>query len=119
MKKTLVLGASSNETRMSYGVVEQLRRLGHEVVAVGAREGFIGEVPVQTGAPSAEGIHTITLYLNARLQPPLYDYILGLRPQRIIFNPGTENPELMNLAKAEGIETKAGCTMVMLSLGHY
>jgi uncharacterized protein len=119
MKKTLILGASPNETRMSYAVVEQLSSMGHEVVAVGARDGSIGEVVIQKGTPPAEGIHTVSLYLNAKLQPPLYDYILGLRPQRIIFNPGTENRELMDLAKAEGIETKAGCTMVMLSLGNY
>ncbi len=118
-KKTLVLGASPNPARTSWSAVWQLRQRGHEVVAIGSREGYIEEVPILTGQPSLEGIHTITLYLNPALQPPLYDYILSLNPQRIIFNPGTENPELMRIAREQGIYTETACTLVMLSLGMY
>jgi len=119
MKKTLVLGASPDETRTAYAAVLQLREYGHEVVAVGIREGAIAGVQIQTGTPAEDGIHTVTLYLRPSLQAPLYDYILGLNPRRIIFNPGTENDDLMHLAQSRGIETKAGCTLVMLALGHY
>ncbi len=119
MKKTLVLGASPNAHRISYAAVLQLENGGHDVVAVGAREGRIGDTPIHTGTPQAEGVHTITLYLNPSLQKPLYDYILGLRPQRIIFNPGTENPELMRMARERGIEPVVACTLVMLSIGYY
>lgn len=119
MKKTLVLGASPDETRTAYAAVLQLREYGHEVLAVGIRKGNIGGVPIQTGAPADDNIHTVTLYLRPSLQTPMYAYILGLNPKRIIFNPGTENPELMRLAQNRGIETKAGCTLVMLALGRY
>ncbi len=118
-KKTLVLGASPNPTRTSWTAVWQLLERGHEVVAIGSREGRIEDVPILTGQPPLEGIHTITLYLNPTLQQPLYDYILSLKPQRIIFNPGTENPEMMRLAREKGIHTETACTLVMLSLGIY
>ena len=64
-------------------------------------------------------MHTITLYLNSQRQKAYYDYILGLKPQRIIFNPGTENLELIKLAKEQGIEIEIACTLVMLSTGAY
>lgn len=118
-KKTLVLGASPNSARTSWSAVRQLRQCGHEVLAIGSREGQIEDVPILVGQPALEGIHTITLYLNPALQQPLYDYILSLNPQRIIFNPGTENPELMRLTHERGIRTEAACTLVMLSLGMY
>jgi len=119
MKKTLVLGASPNPTRYSHAAVTQLSRYGHEVVAVGRREGEIDGIAIQKGEPALESIHTVTLYLNADNQKQYYDYILGLNPKRIIFNPGAENPELARLARERGIETLPACTLVMLSVGNY
>ena len=119
MKKTLVLGASENPTRVSYDAVRRLRAKGHEVVAVGLREANIFGVDIQKGQPVAEAVDTITLYLNPERQKEYYDYILGLQPKRIIFNPGTENFELVRMAKEKGIETEFACTLVMLSVGQY
>jgi uncharacterized protein len=48
-----------------------------------------------------------------------YDYILSLKPKRVIFNPGTENSELENLLKQSNIEPIIACTLVMLSVGNY
>jgi predicted CoA-binding protein len=118
-KKTLVLGASPNETRYANIAVRRLRAAGHPVVAVGQREGTIGDVPIQQGRPTVEEIHTVTLYLNPEVQKEYLDYVLGLRPRRIIFNPGTENPELQGAAHAQGIETELACTLVMLSVDQY
>ncbi|MDX2072012.1 MAG: CoA-binding protein [Haliscomenobacter sp.] len=119
MKKTLVLGASENPARVSYDAIRRLTSKGHEVVAVGLREATIFGVDIQKGQPQAEEIDTITLYLNPERQKEYYDYILGLQPKRIIFNPGTENFELLRLAKEKGIETEFACTLVMLSVGQY
>jgi predicted CoA-binding protein len=119
MKKTLILGASDNPDRVSYDALRRLRAKGHEVVAVGLREANIFDVAIQKGQPHAEDVDTITLYLNPERQKEYYDYILGLQPRRIIFNPGTENFELARLAKEKGIETEMACTLVMLSIGHY
>jgi predicted CoA-binding protein len=118
-KKTLVFGASLNTDRISNMAVHQLIEKGHEVVAVGGREGRIGPVSVQKGTPPLLDIHTISLYINPALQAPLYAYFLSLQPARIIFNPGTENPELARLAREKGIEALPACTLVMLSVGLY
>ncbi|MGB3617138.1 MAG: CoA-binding protein, partial [Catalinimonas sp.] len=69
--------------------------------------------------PEVDDVDTVTLYVGPRHQSDLYDYILSLRPKRIVFNPGTENDELEAKARAEGIETVEGCTLVMLAAGTY
>ncbi len=119
MKKTLVLGATPNPARYAYLAVIRLKQYGHEVVPVGIREGQIEGIEIQQGTPAVEGVDTVTLYLNAQRQRDYYDYIFSLKPRRIIFNPGAENPELAKLANERGIETVEGCTLVMLSIGAY
>lgn len=119
MKKTLVLGASTNKSRYSYIATQRLNNYGHEVVPIGIREGVIEGIDIQQGTPDVEGVDTVTLYLNPQRQEAYYDYILGLKPKRIIFNPGTENPTLMRLAREQGIEPEAACTLVLLSTGQY
>ena len=117
--KTVVLGASTNPSRYSYTATVRLQEEGHEVVPVGIKSGKIENINIQTDNPRVEDVHTITLYIGPDRQPPLYDYILSLEPQRLIFNPGTENIELKKLAEAQGIETIYACTLVMLSIGNY
>ncbi len=119
MKKTVVLGATPNPDRFAYAATQRLSRKGYEVVPVGIRQGEIEGIPIQLGQPELEEVDTITLYLNAQRQEQYYDYILGLQPKRIIFNPGTENPELVHLAREKGIETENACTLVMLSVDTY
>lgn len=119
MKKTVVLGASPNEDRYSYKAVKMLTEAGHEVVALGIRKGKIGTIDIETQFEKHYSIDTITLYVGAQNQPQYYDYIIGLKPRRIIFNPGTENHELVEKAKEKGIETIEACTLVMLSLNNY
>ena len=88
-------------------------------MAVGLREANVFGVDIQKGQPLTEDVDTITLYLNPERQKDYYDYILGLHPKRIIFNPGTENFELVRMAKEKGIEVEIACTLVMLSVGVY
>lgn len=119
MKKTVVLGASDNPSRYSFLAVERLREKGHPVVAVGKREGKINDTPILTGEPLVNDVDTVTLYLNPVLQVAAYDYILGLKPRRVIFNPGTENDELEEILRSKGIEPVEACTLVMLAVGMY
>jgi uncharacterized protein len=114
-KKTLVLGASLKEYRISREAVNRLARYGHPVTAVGLREGKIGEVDIIKVPPAEKDFDTVTLYLNADNQKKYYDYILSAKPKRIIFNPGAENPELASLAQQQGIETIEACTLTMLA----
>ena len=119
MKKTVVLGATDNPERYSYLAVEKLKRYGHPVVAIGRKEAIIGDTKIITGHPSEKEVDTVTLYLNAQVQKDYYDYILSLHPKRVIFNPGAENEELVDLAKANGIEPMEACTLVLLGTGQY
>jgi predicted CoA-binding protein len=114
-KKTLVLGASTNPERFSYQAVRKLRFNNIPVVAVGMREGEIAGVLVEKPYPKFEGIHTVTLYIGPKNLPPFYDYIISLNPKRVIFNPGTENPEFAGLLKEVDIEVMHGCTLIMLT----
>jgi predicted CoA-binding protein len=118
-KKTLVLGASSNPQRYSFLAINKLRKNGHPVVAVGRKNTTVADVPITTDKNPATEVDTVTLYLNARNQKEYYDYILSLRPKRIIFNPGAENDELEALAKANNIQTMEACTLVLLSTGQF
>lgn len=118
-KKTVVLGASSNPSRYSYLAVNKLQANDHPVVAIGKRPGRVGEVDITTDHDPVDSVDTVTLYLNPQNQKEYYDYILSLRPKRIIFNPGTENDDLMRRARENGIEPVVGCTLVMLSTGMY
>lgn len=114
-----MLGASANPQRYSYLAVNRLSKYGHEVVAIGQLPGMIFGISIDTEKKPFEEIDTITLYLNPKNQVQYYDYILSLKPKRIIFNPGAENEELEQLAKANGIKVQEACTLVMLSTGQY
>ena len=118
-KKTLVLGASGNPSRYSYLAMNRLKAHKHPVVAVGRREAEVAGIHIAKSPVVEEGVDTVTLYLNPTHQKEYYNYILDLHPQRIIFNPGTENPELMKMAKEAGIEPVVACTLVMLATGQY
>lgn len=118
-KKTLVLGASLNPSRYSNIAINRLVSNKHPVVAVGLRKGEVAGVPISTEKENFEGVDTVTLYLNPKRQVEYYEYILSLNPQRVIFNPGTENPELYELLKKNNIEFEVACTLVMLGSNQY
>lgn len=119
MKKTLVIGASENTERYSNMAMRLLQQYGHPVLALGNKKGLVNGIPIETGQPAYTDIDTITLYLGPRNQPPVYYYILSLHPQRVIFNPGTENPELQALLDQKGIQWEEACTLVLLRTGAY
>lgn len=118
-KKTLVLGASLNPSRFSNLAINRLVAYKHPVVAIGLRKGEVAGVPVSTEKENFEDVDTITLYLNPKRQKEYYEYILSLNPDRVIFNPGTENPELIQLLKENNIEFEIACTLVMLGTNQY
>jgi len=118
-KKTLVLGASNNPARYSYLAVQRLRAHQHPVVAIGRRVGTVAGVDICKARTPESDIDTITLYLNPKNQVEYYDYILSLHPKRIIFNPGTENDDLIQKARENNIKPIIACTLVMLSTGQY
>ena len=118
-KKTLVIGASLKPERYSNIAINRLTRYNHDVVAFGLREGQVAGVNIDTNLMPYKDIDTVTLYLNPQRQKEYYDYIIGLHPKRIIFNPGTENPEFQNILNQENIYFEEACTLVLLSTNQY
>lgn len=118
-KKTLVLGASDNSSRYSYLAIQRLRSKGHDVIGIGKHTGTVEDVTIETTKQPIEELNTVTLYLNPLHQKEYYDYILSLKPKRIIFNPGAENEELKQLALQNNIQPMEACTLVLLSTGQY
>lgn len=118
-KNTVVIGASPNPERYSYKATISLQNHQHTVYPVGLRKGIINGLEIITDKPALENIDTVTLYVGPDNQPYWYEYILSLKPKRIIFNPGTENPEFEKMAADKGIETTEACTLVLLSIKQY
>jgi len=118
-KKTLVLGATPDTSRYAYLAANRLVKNGHDIVNVGIKTGEVAGVPIEKPDVIHADIDTITLYIGPQNQPPLYNYILDTHPKRIVFNPGSENPELNRLARGRGIETLEACTLVLLATGQY
>ena len=120
-KLTLVVGATDNPERYPYRAAELLQAKGVPFVPIGIKKGMVfgEEILDLRQMPALEGIHTITLYLGPQNQSEWIDYLIGLGPRRIIFNPGTENPAFFSKAKAAGIEALEACTLVMLTTGQF
>lgn len=116
---TVVIGVSENPSRYANMAVRSLMRHNLPVVAVGLKAGEVDGVKIYGGKPHFEDVDTITLYVGPRNQPAWYDYIISLRPRRIILNPGTEDEALEELCIKNGIQVVEACTLVMLSVGNY
>jgi hypothetical protein len=121
VKKTVIIGATTNPARYAYLAARMLTQYNHEIVPVGIKTGEVFENDILDirEKPAIPDVHTVTLYIGPQRQPEWYDYIIGLKPKRIIFNPGTENDEFEKLAEAKGIEATEGCTLVMLRSGQF
>ncbi|MBS1559158.1 MAG: CoA-binding protein [Bacteroidetes bacterium] len=121
IKKTVIIGATNNPTRYAYLAAERLSEKGIEFVPVGIKKGTVlgKEILDLKKKPAVDEVHTITLYINPSHQPEWYEYLLSLKPKRIIFNPGTENPEFEKLTQRQQIETTEACTLVLLATHQY
>lgn len=119
LKKTLVIGASTNPERYAYKAIQKLRLHHHPVVAVGLKEGLVADVAIERLSEVHTDVDTITLYVGPANQAVYEEYILKTAPKRVVFNPGTENLAFQNKLKNVGIEALEACTLVMLATGEY
>ncbi len=117
----MIVGATTNRGRYAYLAAEMLTEYGNEIVPVGIKKGevFGKEILDIRSKPSVGNIDTLTLYIGPDHQPEWYDYLLSLKPKRIIFNPGTENEEFQRKATQQGVEVLEACTLVMLRSNQY
>lgn len=118
-KKTLVLGASTKPDRYAFKAINMLVEKGHSVLAIGQNSGEVAGIKIQTKAVPLKNIDTITLYLNPLRQRDYYNYIIEAKPKRVVFNPGTENPEFYQLLELNDIKSEVACTLVLLSTNQY
>ena len=118
-KKTLVLGASTKHERYGYKAIEMLVAKGHSVLAIGQNAGEVAGIKIQTKAIPLKNIDTVTLYINATRQRDYYNYIVEAQPKRVVFNPGTENPEFYQLLQLNNIKVEIACTLVLLTTNQY
>lgn len=118
-KKTLVLGASLKEERYSNLAIKKLIGQGHEVIAIGLVKGVVHGVRIETGKPDFDRVDTVTMYLKPDSQKDYYNYIISLKPSRVIFNPGTENVKLFKILNENQIEKEIACTLTLLSINQY
>src|SRR5690554_6965814 len=116
---TLVMGASENLQRYSNMAIKKLLNYNHKTKAFGKQEGEVNGVKISKELFPHSDIDTVTLYLNPTNQIPYYDYIIGLKPRRVIFNPGTENPELQRLLQQNDMFFEEACTLVLLGINQY
>lgn len=119
MKNTLILGASLDDNTYSNRAIRKLITHKHPVQGIGRRKGFIEGAHVGTEKISINDLDTISMYLNAMNQRGYYSYILELNPDRVIFNPGSENEELEGVLESNGIAFERACTLVLLGLNQY
>lgn len=117
--KTLVFGASTKEERYANKAIKMLRNNDIETRAYSLKSGQVKDVDFDTELVPYEDIDTVTLYINPKRQPQYYDYIISLQPNRVVFNPGTENMEFVALLQKNGIESEVACTLVLLTTGQY
>ena len=116
---TLIIGASDNPERYSYKAAHALVAKGYTIKLLGVKEFELLNQKSLTGFPDLENIDTVTLYIGPPKQSAYYDYIVKLKPRRVIFNPGTENSEFEKLLKENNIAFEVACTLVLLSIGAY
>lgn len=119
MIKTLVIGASTNPNRYSNMAIRKLLNHNQPVVAIGLRHAQVEGVTIETEKLNFKDVDTVTLYLNSKLQEEYYQYIISLEPKRVIFNPGTENPEFYKMLSEKNIEVEVACTLVLLGTNQY
>jgi predicted CoA-binding protein len=118
-KKTLVLGATTKPDRYAFKAITMLVEKGHSVMAIGQNQGEVAGIKIYTKQIPLANIDTVTLYLNPLRQRDYYNYIIETKPKRVIFNPGTENPQFYQLLESNGIKVEIACTLVLLATNQY
>jgi len=119
MRTMVVLGASANPERYSFRAVTRLVRNNYNVVAIGKKKGMIGDIPILTEQLPIKDVHSVLMYVAPYHQGEIFDYVLSLRPQRVIFNPGTESPEFEELLESYNIKVVHDCSLVMMAMGRF
>jgi len=117
--KTLIIGASLNPERYSYKAAKRLLENGHYIHMLGNKAGTLFDHEIAKLQTPFTDVDTVTMYVSAKKQEGYYEYIISLKPRRVIFNPGTENTAFAEQLESHGIKTEESCTLVLLATNIY
>jgi predicted CoA-binding protein len=119
-QKVAVLGASPRPERFSNQAFRMLREYGHTPIPVSpGLTDLEGVKAVARLGEIREPVDTLTMYVAPDISTELAPDILALKPKRVIFNPGSENPELRASLVAAGIQVEEACTLVLLRTNQF
>jgi uncharacterized protein len=121
MEVVAVIGASSDSSRYAYKAMEMLEEYGHKPIPVHPREENVRghKVIHNLGELTGQKIDTLTIYVNPAISDKYEKDMISVKPKRVIFNPGAENPKLAKSLLDHGIEVENACTLVLLRTGQY
>lgn len=116
----VVMGASHKPQRYSNQAIRLLVQHGHVVIPIHPRLDTVEGLPVVHRLHDIDRpVDTLTLYVGPEISTAAAEDIVRLRPGRVLFNPGTENPALEAHLDAAGIPHERVCTLVLLRTGQF
>src|SRR4030042_4520346 len=115
IKTVIVVGASDKRDRYSNMAIRKLSAKGHRVIPIHPRLSEIEGFPALHSLEEVKDrVHTVTLYVGPERSASIGPAIAALKPERVIFNPGTESDTLVSFLEKKGIRCVRACTLVML-----
>jgi hypothetical protein len=119
-QRVVVLGASNKADKYSNKAFRLLREQGHDAVPVNRGIEEIEGVAVLKDISEVTGhVDTLTMYVNASVSSAASEAIIKLKPDRVIFNPGSNNAVLQEQLTAAEIPWESACTLVLLKSGQF
>ena len=120
MEIVAVVGASEKPERYANRALRMLLSQGFTPIPV-SRSGkdILGLKGYASLAAIPHPVDTVTIYVSPERQTSVLQDLLAIRPRRVIFNPGAENPEAAAALVQAGITVIEACTLVLLSTGQF
>ncbi len=120
MEKVAVIGASPKEERYSNKAQRLLAEYHHTPIPVApGYEEIEGRKVFSALKDIPENVDTVTVYIGPQHQEKIVADMVDVKPRRVIFNPGTENPAVYDQLKQAGIDVVEACTLVLLKTGQF
>ncbi len=118
--KVAILGASDNPERYAFKAFKMLKEYGHTPLPVTPKLTVLDGTPVYSMLDEVpRPVDTLTMYVGPAVSSSMLGQIISLKPRRVIFNPGAENPDLQNKLASAGILVEEACTLVLLKTNQF
>lgn len=123
-KTVLVIGASDKPDRYSNKAIVKLKASGYKPIGIHPMLRVAEGAPVyaslsEVPAEDIADLHSVTMYVNPALSSKMLEELQALKPPRVIWNPGSENPEVQAQLEDSSIHNLEACTLVLLSTSQF